>query len=273
MKMKNLLTLTLIIILGSIWIVPLLWPISTSLRSVDAFYKNPDMYFPLDGITWNNYNQTVSTAPIGRWYLNSFFVSFVVTIIVVFVDFLAAYPLARMKFLGNRLVYFIIIAGLMIPFTVLLVPLYDFMNKLGFVNTYWGIILPQLVSPFGVFLLANFLLSIPKELEESARIDGANSARIVFSIVLPNAIPGIVTVAIFTFLGSWNNLLWPLVISQNPMLYTLTEGLTNITSVNAPNFTTLSATASVIAGIPLYLFFFIIQRYIVSGLSLQSGLK
>ena len=273
MKARNLSMLILIIILGLIWFFPLLWPISTSLRSVSAFYKNPNLYFPIDGITFSNYDQTMTTAPIGIWYFNSILISSVVTFVVLIIDFLAAYPLARMKFFGKKTVYFFVISGLMIPFTILLVPLYDLINKLGLVNTYWGIILPQFVSPFGVFLLANFLLSIPKEIEESARIDGAGSFRIAFSIILPNSIPGIVTVAIFTFLGTWNNLLWPIVATQNPMLYTLTAGLTSLTSGNAPNFVTLSATASIIAGIPLYLLFFIIQKYIISGLSLQSGLK
>jgi len=255
------------------WVVPLLWPISTSFRTVNAFYKNPNLFLPLDGITGFNYKNTISKVPIGRWYLNSFIVSLVVTIVVTLIDFLAAYPLARMKFFGNKVIYFIIVAGLMIPFTVLLVPLYDLINKMGLVNSYWGIILPELVSPFGIFLLRNYLLSIPKELEESARIDGAGSFRILFNIILPNSLPGLATVAIFTFLGSWNNLLWPIVATQNPMLYTLTAGLTSITSVNVPNYVTIMATSSIIAGLPLYLIFFVIQKYIVSGLSLQSGLK
>ncbi|MCW1300720.1 MAG: carbohydrate ABC transporter permease [Sulfolobaceae archaeon] len=273
MRNKNILLIALIVFIGLVWLVPLLWPISTSLRSVAAFYRNPNLLLPLDGITTFNYENTISRVPIEIWYLNSFIVSLSVTVVVTMIDFLAAYPLARMKFFGNKFVYFIIIAGLMIPFTVLLVPLYDFINKLGLVNTYWGIILPQFVSPFGVFLLRNYLLSIPKELEESARIDGANSFKIAFNVIFPNSIPGITTVAIFTFLGSWNNLLWPIVATQNPMLYTLTAGLTSITSVNVPNYVTIMATSSIIAGLPLYLIFFIIQKYIVSGLSLQSGLK
>ncbi len=273
MKIKNLSMLILIVILGLVWIFPLLWPIATSLRTVDSFYRNPNLFFPTSGFTTSNYNQSVDVTPIARWYLNSFLISGVVTIVVVIVDFFAAYPLSRMNFWGKRLVYFIVIAGLMIPFTVLLVPLYDFINKLGLVNTYWGIILPQFVSPFGVFLLANYLLSIPKELEESARIDGANSFRIALNIILPNSIPGIITVAIFTFLGAWNNLLWPIVAAQNPMLYTLTAGLTTAANVNAPTYIAQSATDSIIAGIPLFLFFFVIQKYIISGISLQSGMK
>jgi len=227
----------------------------------------------LDGVTGFNYKNIVSIAPIGRWYLNSFIISLVVTIVVTMIDFLAAYPLARMRFFGNKIVYFFIITGLMIPFTVLLVPLYDFINKLGFVNTYWGIILPQFVSPFGVFLLRNYLLSIPKELEDSAMVDGAGSFRIAFTIILPNSIPGIATVAIFTFLSSWNNLLWVIVATQNPTLYTITAGLTSMTGIQVPSYVTNRATACIIGGLPLYILFFVIQKYIIRGLSLQSGLK
>jgi len=263
----------LIVFLGILWIIPLLWPISTSLRSVDLFFKDPNLLLPLDGVTGSNYKDIVSIVPLGRWYLNSFIISLVVTIVVTMIDFLAAYPLARIKFFGNKIVYFFIIIGLMIPFTVLLVPLYDFINKLGFVNTYGGVILPQFVFPFGVFLLRNYLLSIPKELEESAMVDGAGTFRIAFTIIFPNSIPGIATVAIFTFLGSWNNLLWVIVANQNPILYTITAGLTSITSVNVPNYVTIRATACIIGGLPLYLLFFVIQKYIVRGLSLQSGLK
>ncbi|MCD6238272.1 MAG: carbohydrate ABC transporter permease [Thermotogae bacterium] len=273
MKRNNIILMILIISIGIIWITPILWPLSTSLRSVSAFYKNPNLFLPLDGVTGSNYKETMSKVPLGRWYLNSFIVSFVVTIVVVIIDFLAAYPLARMKFFGKRTVYFLIIAGLMIPFSILLVPLYEFINRLGLVNTYWGIIFPQFTSPFGVFLLRNYLLSIPKELEESARIDGAGSFRIMLNVIFPLSIPGIVTVIIFTFLGSWNNLLWPLVATQNPMLYTITVGLASITSVNVPNYVTIMATASIIGGIPLYLIFFVIQKYVISGLSLKSGLK
>jgi len=273
LKKNNVILMALILSLGIVWIIPLLWPISTSLRSVASFFKAPNLFLPLDGITSTNYKDVVSIVPIGRWYLNSFLISLIVTIVVTMIDFLAAYPLARIKFFGNRIVYFFIIAGLMIPFTVLLVPLYDFINKLGLVNTYWGIMLPQLASPFGVFLLRNYLLSIPKELDESAMIDGAGTFRIAYRIIFPNSIPGIVTVAIFTFLRSWNNLIWVIVATQNPMLYTITAGLTSITSTNVPNYVTIRATACIIGGLPLYILFFVIQKYIIRGLSLQSGLK
>jgi multiple sugar transport system permease protein len=262
-----------IVFIGIVWIIPLLWPISTSLRSAASFYKDPNLFLPLNGVTGFNYKNIVSIVPIGRWYLNSFIISFVVTIVVTIIGFLAAYPLARMRFFGNKIVYFFIITGLMIPFTVLLAPLYDFINKLGLVNTYWGIILPQFVSPFSVFILRNSILSIPKELDESAMIDGAGSFRIAFNIILPNSIPGIAVVAIFTFLRSWNELLWTIVVNQNPKLFTITAGLSSVTSSNVPNYVTISATACILGGLPLYLLFFVIQKYIIRGLSLQSGLK
>jgi len=272
-KSKNMLLLILIAIIGTLWIIPIMWPLSTSLRSVGAFYKNPNLFLPLDGIILSNYKDVISKVPLVRWYVNSFVVSFAVTIVVVVVDFLAAYPLARMKFFGKRAVYFIIIAGMMIPFTILFAPLYNFIAKLGFVNSYWGIILPQFTFPFGVFLLRNFLLSIPKELEESAKLDGAGSFRIAYSIIFPLSIPGITVVAVFAFLGAWNNFLWLLVVTQETELYTLTIGLTAIVSTNAPDYVAIMATASILAGLPIYLIFFIIQKYVVRGLSLRTGLK
>lgn len=272
-RSKNMLVLALIGTIGILFFIPILWPLSTSLRSVGAFRKNPNLFLPLDCITLSNFKDVMSKVPLGRWYVNSFLVSLTVTIVVVIVDFLAAYPLARMRFFGKRATYFIIVASMMIPFTVLFAPLYNFFIKLELINSYGGIILPQFTFPFGVFLLRNFLLSIPKELEESAKIDGASSFRIAYSIILPLSIPGIAVVAIFAFLGSWNNLLWPLVATQVTELYTLTVGLTGMTSTNVPDYVTIMATASILAGLPLYLVFFVIQKYVISGLSLRTGLK
>ena len=273
MKRNKIIVLVVIFVIGILWVLPMIWPVSTSLRSLENFLKNPNLFLPLDGATTQFYKRIWSDTPIGRWYFNSFLVSAVVTLVATFIDFMAAYPLAKLKFYGSRIINFMTVLCLMIPFTILLVPLYNLMDKFGLTNTYLGIILPQLVSPFGVFLLRNYLVSIPDEYIEAAKIDGANMLKIAFRIIFPLAIPGIVTVIIFTFLGSWNNLLWPLVIAPTRKMFTLTVGLTSVTSGNVPDYNIIMATASVLSGVPLYILFFFVQKYIIKGLAMQSGLK
>lgn len=218
--------------------------------------------------------QEVFAENLGRWVFNTAFFSVTIMLLRIAFDSLAGYALARIKFPGNRLIFFIILGTLMIPGVVLLIPRFIILKQLGILNTYQGLILTLAADGFGIFLMKQFFESIPEEIEEAAQVDGANRFTMFFRIVLPMATPALTALAIFSFQGQWNNFLDALIIiGGNPQLWNLPLGLANLRGASGETLRWHQFLAgSVITTLPLAIIFFIFQRYFVEGVT-YSGLK
>ncbi len=228
---------------------------------------------PKQGIK-DNYSHILTTPeeiPIFRWLTNSIFVSSCVTVLVLTVDSLAAYALARLQIPGKKYVFALVIGTLMVPGQILLVPVYLILNKLGWIDTPWALIIPHGAGAFGVFLLHQFFKAIPRELEEAAMLDGASKLRIWWNVMLPLSRPALATLAIFTFIGSWNDFLGPLVFLDSVEKYTLPVGVALFQSSYASEYG-LTLAASVVCTTPVLIIFMIFSRQIIRGMA-TSGLK
>lgn len=223
--------------------------------------------------TLDNYTSLFQRLPIGRELLNTIVFAGAVTIISVFFDSLAAYGLSRVGFKGRGILLAVLIATMMIPAMALLIPVYKLLGSMGLVNSYLGIIIPRMADVGGIFLLRQFFISIPKDLDNAARIDGAGEFRIFAQIILPNAVPAILTVGMFNFMGNWNDLLWPLIMTSKPETRTITAGLAMLTghgSSVTPYGVVMAG--ALISALPLLIVFFFVQKRFVEGIAM-TGMK
>lgn len=223
--------------------------------------------------TLDNYTSLFQRLPIGRELLNTIVFAGAVTIISVFFDSLAAYGLSRVDFKGRGILLAVLIATMMIPAMALLIPVYKLLGSMGLVNSYLGIIIPRMADVGGIFLLRQFFISIPKDLDNAARIDGAGEFRIFAQIILPNAVPAILTVGMFNFMGNWNDLLWPLIMTSKPETRTITAGLAMLTghgSSVTPYGVVMAG--ALISALPLLSVFFFVQKRFVEGIAM-TGMK
>lgn len=274
-KLRRFGLFSLLTIISLAFFLPILWMISSSLTPNQRVFQYPPQWVP-DSSTLDNYVDvftTGRTVRIGRALLNSAFVAIVTVIITLIISSLAAYPLARMEFRGKNSLFILILAGLMIPGEVTFVSLFLIFHKLGWINSYQALILPSLAAPFGVFLLRQFFLSIPKSLEDAARIDGCGRFKILFTIILPLSKPALATLTLFIFLHSWNNFLWPLIVITEPKKMTVPVVLAfySATFQSTLEWGTLMAAAFLSSFLPVALFL-ILQKQFVRGITL-SGLK
>ena len=223
--------------------------------------------------TLDNYTSLFQRLPIGRELLNTIVFAGAVTIISVFFDSLAAYGLSRVDFKGRGILLAVLIATMMIPAMALLIPVYKLLGSMGLVNSYLGIIIPRMADVGGIFLLRQFFISIPKDLDNAARIDGAGEFRIFAQIILPNAVSAILTVGMFNFMGNWNDLLWPLIMTSKPETRTITAGLAMLTghgSSVTPYGVVMAG--ALISALPLLIVFFFVQKRFVEGIAM-TGMK
>ena len=223
--------------------------------------------------TLDNYTSLFQRLPIGRELLNTIVFAGAVTIISVFFDSLAAYGLSRVDFKGRGILLAVLIATMMIPAMALLIPVYKLLGSMGLVNSYLGIIIPRMADVGGIFLLRQFFISIPKDLDNAARIDGAGEFRIFAQIILPNAVPAILTVGMFNIMGNWNDLLWPLIMTSKPETRTITAGLAMLTghgSSVTPYGVVMAG--ALISALPLLIVFFFVQKRFVEGIAM-TGMK
>lgn len=223
--------------------------------------------------TLDNYTSLFQRLPIGRELLNTIVFAGAVTIISVFFDSLAAYGLSRVDFKGRGILLAVLIATMMIPAMALPIPVYKLLGSMGLVNSYLGIIIPRMADVGGIFLLRQFFISIPKDLDNAARIDGAGEFRIFAQIILPNAVPAILTVGMFNFMGNWNDLLWPLIMTSKPETRTITAGLAMLTghgSSVTPYGVVMAG--ALISALPLLIVFFFVQKRFVEGIAM-TGMK
>ncbi|HEY0117271.1 MAG TPA: carbohydrate ABC transporter permease [Cellulomonas sp.] len=222
--------------------------------------------------TLGNFTRIFTDLPFARLLANSFAFAGGVTVCALVFDSLAAYALARLDFRGSRVLLIVIVSSLMIPFQATLIPVYQLVAHLGWVNTFQGMIAPRAADAFGIFLLRQFFVSLPRDLDNAARIDGASELRVFWNIVLPNAKPALLTLAIFTFVNNWNDLLWPLIFTTDPHMGTITSGLTLLTGPSGilPYGTMMAG--SLIAVLPLGLIFLVLQGRFIESVA-TTGLK
>jgi multiple sugar transport system permease protein len=264
---------TLLLIAGSTLILmPLWWMISTSLKSPAEIAQYPPTFFPKE-INFSNYIEAWQTAPFTRWAMNTLLIAALGTLGSVFVNSLVAYAFAKIKFKGRNALFVIVLSTMLIPGFVTMVPQYILFSKLGWVNTYLPLIVPAFLgSAFFIFLLRQFMMGIPNELIEAAVLDGAGHLQIWWHIMLPLTKPALITVAIFSFNGAWNDLLGPLLYINDESMYTLQIGLQTFKGTVQTQWHYLMA-MSVTVLLPVVLLFFFFQRYFIEGSNLASGTK
>lgn len=250
---------------------PLLWLVSTSFKAPqEDIFQFPPQLFPSQP-TFQNFVTVWQNNPFGQYLLNSIIVAVLAVSLNLLFCSLAAYPLARLDFRGRELIFAIVISTIMIPFQIVMIPLYILVVQLGLKNTYLGIIFPSLASAFGIFLLRQAFQGVPKELEEAGRMDGCSELGLWWNIMLPAIRPALVTLAIFVFIGSWSDFLWPLIVLDRPEYYTLPLGVNTLAGAFSLDWRLIAA-GSVISIAPVILFFLLMQRYIVPT-ETSSGVK
>ncbi|MGA1263803.1 MAG: carbohydrate ABC transporter permease [Prochlorothrix sp.] len=253
-------------------LLPLLWLVSTALKSPsENIFAFPPQLLPQQP-TLSNFQRVWEIEPLfGRYFLNSTIVAALTVLFNVVFCSLAAYPLARLTFPGRDLMFALIVATIMIPFQIVMIPLYILVFRLGLLNSYWGMVLPSLASAFGIFLMRQAFQGVPKELEEAARMDGCSELGIWWHVMLPAVRPATITLALFVFIGAWGDFLWPLIVLRDPEMYTLPLGVATLAS-SLSRDERLVAAGSVLSILPIVLVFIFLQRYILPTQS-GSGLK
>lgn len=258
------------ILLAIIFAGPFLWMLSSSLKPANEIFANPPIFIS-PNFSLNNYSEVFRQAPFARYMFNSFFVAGTVTVVALLFHSMAGYALARLDFPGKRLVFIGIVATLMIPFYTILIPLALLVRELGWINTYWALIIPAIPHAFGIFWLRQFFLGLPSELEEAARIDGASRIGVFFRIALPLARPVLAALSVFFFLANWDAFLWPLIAANQPDMRMVQVGIQSFTGEHG-NAWELIMAASVVAILPTLALFFGLQRFIVASVKM-TGLK
>lgn len=248
--------------------IPFLWMLSTSLKTEREVFAQDFSFIP-QTVQWGNYAQVTREVNFGRYYLNSIIVSVFTTAGQVLTSAMAAFAFARLQFPGRDKLFLCYLATLMVPGAVLLIPNFIVMAQLRLVDTYAGLIVPSMFTAYGTFLLRQFFLSIPRDLEDAARIDGCGYLRVFTTVVLPLSLPGLATLAIFTFLGSWQSFFWPLVITTSDDLKTLPVGLSYFNQFYGTKYTLLMAGSTMML-VPIVIVFLLGQRYFISGIRLGA---
>jgi multiple sugar transport system permease protein len=257
-----------LVVVAVLSLAPLLWMLSVSFMQAGEASHFPPPLLPA-AATWHNYVELFSRAGMGRYVANSIIVATLTTVIGVFLNTLAGYAFAKLRFRGREQAFRALLAALVIPGQVAMMPLFLMMKPLHLVNTYMGAVVPGMAGIFGIFLVRQYARSLPDELLEAARMDGAGEWRIFFSIVLPALKPILVTLAIFSFLGAWNDFMWPLIVLSDEHLHTLPVALASLSRQHVQDNELMMA-GSVVTVLPVLLLFLALQRYYLQGLMVGS---
>ena len=262
-----------LLIMGLIWLMPVLWGVLTSFRSEMEIMHYSHRFIPIDWIISNYTNVLFSTStPVLRWFLNSLLISTTHTILVIIVVSLSAYGYTRLEFKGRDKIFYFLMATMMFPGIVNLIPLFAIVQRFGWVNSPLAVIIPGAAGVFNIFLVRQFMMGIPKDFDESAKMDGATEWQIFSKIMLPLVKPVLTVVGMFSFVGSWNDFLWPSIIFNDVRRLPLTPGLQLLQGTFHTRIGSLLAGA-VFALIPTFLLYLFVQKYFVESLSLSSGIK
>lgn len=257
--------------LGALWAFPLLWAILTALKPEEQAVMKPLVWLP-NPPTLLAFQEVLVLGSVAKWYLNSTVTSVAITVLTVTFAALAAYAFSQLQFVGKQILFWVFLAGIMVPFEALLIPLFRLMNDLGMINTYAGIILPQIVSPVAIFVFKSFFDGVPREIREAAVIDGAGEWRILFKIYAPLSGNVLWGMGIVTFIAAWNNFLWPFIITTSTGMMTIPLGLTQVQDAYGLRFARTMAVA-VLGGLPVVLAYLMFQRRVTEGFLSATGLK
>jgi multiple sugar transport system permease protein len=268
--LKSTFTHIIIYTMAGAVLIPFIWMILTSLKDMSEIFVYPPKWLPKK-FNFDNYLNAFQAAPFGRYYFNSLFVAVTVTIGQLITCSMAAFAFARLRFRGRDLLFFIFLGTMMIPYNVTMIPSFMMLYWLGWVDTYQALIVPGLASAFGTFLLRQFFLTIPKELEEAAYIDGATKFQVLKRVIIPLSKPALATLAIFTFMGVFNDFIWALIVLNSEELRTVQLGLSIFRDRYLTQWDLLMA-GSVTAVLPILIVFFFAQKYFIQGITL-SGIK
>ncbi|GGX30655.1 carbohydrate ABC transporter permease [Streptomyces chartreusis] len=264
-RLPRVLAGTALAVLAAVWLLPFVWAVATSVQS-EQDAASPGLS-PIKGaFTTEAYRQILERGNVTVWAFNSFLIAGLVTLITVVVSTLAAYGFSRGTFRGRRTLLAVTVAAILVPPQLLVVPLFEQMLLFNLVDTYAAVILPQVVAPMMVFILKRFFDGIPRELEDAARMDGASEFRVFLSIVLPLSRPIVAAVAIFVFIGAWNNFMWPFIVTNDPDLMTLPVGLATVKDAFGIQYAQSMASA-LLAALPLIVVFLFFQRRIVDSVA------
>jgi multiple sugar transport system permease protein len=249
-------------------LLPLYWIFVTALIPPSVVLALPPKFLPIP-FTPVNFQRLLNSSQVLRWTFNSLFVSSVVTASNVLLGTMAGYVLAKKRFPGNTLIFWLVVSTMLVPGQITIIPLYDLIVRLNWINTYTALIVPGLVGPFAIFLMKQFLQTLPGELLDAARIDGCSELRTFWDVVIPLSLPGMAVLAIFTFMGTWNDFLWPLIVTNKEEMMTLQIGLTSLQNVYFTDYGLLMAGAA-FAAVPMIVVFLVFQPAFVRGITIGA---
>ncbi len=259
-------------LVGAWMLMPFYWMLSASFMSSAEIIRIPPVLLP-SRLLWQNYADVAQAVPLGRAYVNSLVVTTVSVLLILFTSSLCGFGLAKYEFPGRNTLFLLILASMMIPGFVTLIPVFYIVKQLGWLNNYMGLIVPGMVSAYGIFLMRQFMLGIPDDLMDAARIDGAGEFRIFWQVVLPLTGPALATLGSFNFVGVWNSFLWPLLVVQRRDMFTVPLALNSLRTYGAEaDVQNLQMAGTVVSVLPALLVFIAMQRYFVQGIAL-TGLK
>lgn len=268
--MKRIIFYILLIAGALIFLYPFIWMVLASLSPENQI---GNLTFIPTSLTFDSYSQMLSKIPIGRSFINSLFVSSAVTFGVLVFGSMVGYALSKLEFKGRNLIFYVIIFTMTLPFQITLIPQYILMVKFGWVDTYWALIVPYLMNALGIIMFRQYFKSIPQDLIDAARIDGCGELKIIFKILWPNSIPALITIGIITFMASWNEVLWPLIVIRNDKLMTMPQ-LVTLFAVGGAAESQLGVklAAATMLALPIVLVYLFFQRYFIQSMA-STGIK
>lgn len=269
-RVTRLLRHLVLIAAGVVMTVPFIWMVSTAFKGDGEIYIYPPTWVPAE-IHLENFSRAWNYVPFGRFYVNSIFIAVTVTVCQVFTAALAGYVFARVRFPGRDAIFYMYVATLIVPTQVTMLPLFLIMNELKWIDTYQAMIVPFLASAFIAFFLRQFFSTIPLELEDAAKIDGCGRSRFIWQVLLPLSRPALASIGLFTFLGQWNNYIWPLIITNTTKMRTLPIGLRYFVEESGAQYNLMMA-AAMITVAPVVALFFVAQRQFIESIA-RTGLK
>lgn len=264
------LTHVILIIASITMLIPFLWMISSSLKNTQELFSIPPTWIP-EHVAVENYTYMLEAAPWGKYFFNTFFITALTILGQLITCSMAAYAFARLNFKGRNMMFWVYLGTMMVPFQVVMIPQFKIVKLLGLVDSHWSLIFLGIFNAFGTFLLRQFFLTLPKELEEAAKIDGCGYPRIFWEVILKNSAPALMTLVIFTFMNTWNDFLRPLIFLNDDSLWTLSMGLAKFQGTYVTQWNQLMAGA-LITMIPILVIYIFAQKYFVQGI-VMSGLK
>lgn len=268
-SVRSALTTILYVVLAVAWLVPVLWMVDTAFKPTSYIFSRPPSWWSPQW-TLDHFRQALEAWPFGRWLWNSLVVAAGATFFTLLLSIPAAYSFARLRWRGRDVIFFVMVASMLIPWQINSIPLYFMMNDLGLLNTRLGLILPITAMPIGVFLLRQFFVNIPQELEEAARIDGANSMVILLRVIVPMSLPALAALGIYVFVFTWNEFFWSVIALTRQEMFTIPIGLKALQGAYDIQYGLLMAAAA-LASLPVLIIYLVLQRRIITGITMASA--